>query len=279
MPAIVALLLALLLSMPGQAHAVSPRAVTSIAPLAWLLGQTGGDAVSVDVLVPQGHVPESSQPAPRSLARLHDASLVLLVGHPSFTFETRLVRPLLSRHQRSRLIDLYAVAISIYPAQVIDDGDPHLWTSPRIMRAAIDPLVERLVLLDPGHAGTYRQRGDELKARIDARIRGFEELARRRPSRRFLVYHPAWGGLARDFGLEQVAIEQEGKIPGPARLARLFDDMADTDRGVIIVSPGHARRDAELMARQHGLRVVVVDPLARDWFAMMDEMRQALDND
>ena len=34
-------------------------------------------------------------------------------------------------------------------------------------------------------------------------------------SKGFLVFHPAWGYFARDYGLSQVSIELEGKEPSP----------------------------------------------------------------
>ena len=40
--------------------------------------------------------------------------------------------------------------------------------------------------------------------------------------RGFLVFHPAWGYFAKDYGLTQQAIEFEGKEPSPRRLAATF---------------------------------------------------------
>ena len=37
-------------------------------------------------------------------------------------------------------------------------------------------------------------------------------------SKGFLLFHPAWGYFARDYGLSQVSIELEGKEPSPGKL-------------------------------------------------------------
>lgn len=275
--AVYARLLLCLLLVPVSSIAAGPvQAIASVPPLAWLIDEIGGDEVSVEVLVPEGHVPESSQPAPRSMVDLRTAQLVVLVGHPSFTFETRFVKPQLSDAQISAGISLYKLAVSAYNPAEIDAGDPHLWTSPHIIRAAAGLIAERLSLIDPRHAGEYMERADRLITQIDGLIDSIQGMTDQRPSKQFVVYHPAWGSLARDFDLRQIAIEFEGKSPGPARLARLLGDMAKAGDSVIIASPGHARRDAEVIARQYNVLIKVVDPLMRDWFAMMQRMMTIL---
>ena len=37
-------------------------------------------------------------------------------------------------------------------------------------------------------------------------------------SKGFLVFHPAWGYFARNYGLSQISIELEGKEPSPGEL-------------------------------------------------------------
>jgi zinc transport system substrate-binding protein len=39
---------------------------------------------------------------------------------------------------------------------------------------------------------------------------------------RFMVYHPSWGYFARNYGLEQIPIELEGKKPSPRKLLQLI---------------------------------------------------------
>jgi len=261
---------------PLPSVAGNVQAVVSVPPLAWLIDEIGGDTVDVEILVPEGHVPESSQPAPRSMVRLRTAQIIILVGHPSFTFETRFVKPQLSGEQVSASINLYELAVSAYSPAEINAVDPHLWTSPHTIRAAIRRVAEQLSRLDPRYAGVYAERADRLSGRVDALADRFQAMADQRPSKQFVVYHPAWGSLARDFGLQQLAIEHEGKSPGPARLARLLDDIAKMENSVIITSPGHAQRDAAVIARQHNVRIEVVDPLMRDWLGMMQHIMTVL---
>jgi zinc transport system substrate-binding protein len=90
------------------------------------------------------------------------------------------------------------------------------------------------------------------------------------------VFHPAWGYLAAGLGLEQVAVEQEGKEPSPAELAALVD-RARADRvRVVFVQPQGSPDAALVFAREVGARVEVIDPLARDWPDNLRRVAEAL---
>lgn len=265
-----------LLSVTPVASAQSLYAVTTVSPLAWLVDEFAGDTAQITVMVPEGHVPEGSQPSPGTLLQVKSADIVLLVGHPTFTFESRSVVPHLSEQQKAGSINLYELAREIYPDISIDDADPHLWTSPVIMREAARQIAYLLSQKDPANAETYRKRYEVVSMQLDHLIERFRSTVMQRGSKRFIVYHPAWGSLERDFGLEQVSIENEGKSPGPAAMSRMLDDFRRHGDRVIITSPGHEQRDAAVIARQLNGEIVTVDPLLRDWMKMMDNMISAL---
>ena len=42
-------------------------------------------------------------------------------------------------------------------------------------------------------------------------------------NKEFMVFHPAWGYFADEFGLKQIPIEIEGKEPGPKQLSKIID--------------------------------------------------------
>ena len=100
--------------------------------------------------------------------------------------------------------------------------------------------------------------------RVDAELR--EKLADKRGGS-FLVFHPAWGHLAREYGLVQIAIERHGKTPDPASLARLMREARNAGVRVVFAQPQFDPSGAELVAREIGARVETLDPLAYDWSA------------
>ena len=88
-------------------------------------------------------------------------------------------------------------------------------------------------------------------------------------NRTFIVYHPAWSYLARDYGLVQVPIMEEEKEPGPKYLAGLIDMARENNISVIFVDPQFNPKSAEVIAREMNARIVVLDPLAEDYLQNM----------
>jgi zinc transport system substrate-binding protein len=90
-----------------------------------------------------------------------------------------------------------------------------------------------------------------------------------------MVFHPAWGYFARQYGLTQEAVEREGKEPGPAELAAIIDEAKKDEIRVIFVQPQFSTRNADVVAKAIGGAVVAVDPMAEDWLANMEKVAAA----
>ena len=92
----------------------------------------------------------------------------------------------------------------------------------------------------------------------------------------FMVFHPAWGYFAEEYGLEQVPIEVEGKEPGPQALARLIDEARKENIQVIFVQKQFSSRAAETIAKAIHGKVVALDPLAEDYLDNLIAMAESL---
>ena len=84
-----------------------------------------------------------------------------------------------------------------------------------------------------------------------------------------MVYHPAFGYFARDYDLSMISIEEEGKEPTPLGLAHLIDQAKAHEVEIIFTSPQFNPESAQVIAQEIGGRVVLVDPLTRDYIAGM----------
>lgn len=143
--------------------------------------------------------------------------------------------------------------------------DPHIWTSPLLVRKMAVAIRNRLSELDPAGADIYarnQQRFDaeleDLHQSIQSRLAGLDKRA-------FLVYHPAWGYFADTYGLQQIPIERAGKQPGPKRLSALISQAKDAGTHAIFVQPEFDQRTAQQIARAINGRVEAATPLAADY--------------
>jgi len=244
------------------------RVVVTVPPQAWLVKRLGGDRVDVDVLLPPGASEHTYEPTPQQVARLADARLMVEVGHPALLFERRLLDAMVIREPTPLVVEMthgLVLPDSPAPAPHSHGADPHVWLSPKVMRSSAVAVAAALERLDPAGAPLYRANLRATLADID-RLDG--ELARELsalPDRRFLVYHPAWGYFANDYGLEQVAIETDGKEPSPRRLVELLEEARRAGTRAVFVQHGEYDRPAQAIAEEIGARVVALEPLAEDW--------------
>lgn len=243
---------------PPEARSGLPLVVVTVEPHRYFVEQLSGGAVDVIALLPPGASPTSFQPGIETLRALEDASLLVRVGHPHFPFERAWLDGLLRERPDLRVVDAHSGAARD------DSHDPHAWLSPTAAAALVDALAPELARLVGDEPGV-RARASRLRAEIDALDRELRGTLAPVRGGRFLVLHPAWGHFARHYGLEQVAIEHEGKAPGPRELSLLVRSAArDGLRSVIVVpqiDPGRAHS----IARAIDGRVVELDPLAADW--------------
>jgi len=263
------------------------RAFVSIQPQAFALERVGGPHVDVQVLVEPGQEPHAFEPTPRQMAALAESSVYFLGGVP---FEHALAERLREAGEGLRLVDAVE---GIEPRAMKSRGhpehedagagghahtapaDPHTWLDPNLLAVQARHMAAALGELDPDHADAYARNLAALEAdlaALDARIRG---ICAGLEQRRFIVFHPAFGYFADAYGLEQIPIEVEGKEPGPRELAELVDRARALDVRVIFAEQQFSQSSARAVAEAIDGRVVLLDPLARDYVANLERIAEA----
>lgn len=270
---------ALLLSTPAAftplmltpAHATEPlRVVVSILPQKQFVERIAGDAAQVEVLVRPGQSPATYDPTPAQLVELGRAQLYFRIGT---AFEANWVPRFQSQFPKLRIVDTRE-GIELAPmrdahGQSAASGarDPHIWTSPRLVKRQAQTVRDALISLAPAQRERFEAGYARYAAELDALDGELRQTLAGKTQRRFMVFHPAWGYLARDYGLEMIPIEAEGKEPGPKALAALIEQARALGVRVIFVQRQFSRTAAESVARAIGGEVVELDPLAEDFIA------------
>ncbi len=249
-----------------------PILMVTIEPLRYFTEAIAGPRFTVESIVPRGSSPETYDPTPAQLLALADSRAYLRIGSIGFeqVWMDRLMAnaPDLPVFNTSQGIDFI----------LEDEGaEPHVWTSTVNARIIADNIATALCTLDSTHTAEYLHRRDSLMAVIaqtDSLCRSL--LLRPDADRTFLIYHPALSYFARDYGLHQLPIEEAGKEPTPARLKALLDLCQKEKVNIIFVQPEFDRRNAELIARQTGTRIIPINPLSYDWQSEIIKAAKAL---
>ena len=245
-----------------------PVVVVSIEPLRYFTEQIAGDRMRVVTMVPGGSSPETYEPSPQQLVDLDNSVAYFRVGTLGFeqTWMAKFVdnAPGLKVYDTSEGIDPVREDRR-HAVRMVTLTDPHTWTSPSGARVIARNICRALCELDSAGAPDYRRRLDSLTARIDSIDGVVRRVLAGVRHRSFLVYHPAFGHFARDYGLRQISIESEGREPTPAQLRRLVSRCRSEQVEVVLVQKEYDPSAVSQIARDVGARVATVDPLAYDW--------------
>lgn len=259
------------------------RVAVSVPPQAYFVERIGGSHVDVQVMIPPGYSHAEYPLTPGKVQALSRARLYVKVGHPAFEFERDQIDPALASLPGIRVVDMSR------GMRLLDDetgeghghghegGDPHVWVAPGTVAVAARNIAAALEQADPAHAAQFRANLRAFEADVAALDREIRARLAGREGAEFMVYHPTWGYFAHEYGLEQVAIEAEGKEPSAARLIKLIDHARRDHVRVVFVQAGFPRKSAQVIADAVGARVLVADPQERDWLANLRRVTRELE--
>jgi len=90
----------------------------------------------------------------------------------------------------------------------------------------------------------------------------------------FLVFHPSWGYFAKEFALNQVAVEIEGREPSPKELKEIIDLARSKHVKVVFIQPQISSRTVETLSKELKIAIVTLDPLKYNW---LENMKHTVD--
>jgi zinc transport system substrate-binding protein len=214
----------------------------------------GGPRVAVEALVGPGSSEETYSPTDAQVTAALRAKVFFRTGA---SFEESPWFRALAGAKQLEIVDTRA-RIELLPL------DPHVWLSPRSLAIQARTVASTLSRVDPEGRDLYERRLRHVLRELEILDLELAELLAPYRGRSFFVFHPAWGYFARDYGLRQVPIENEGNPPTDHELTRLQELARAARIRTLFVQPQIASRSAEAVASVVGATVVPLDPLASD---------------
>jgi zinc transport system substrate-binding protein len=241
----------------------------SILPLKYFVDKIVGDRCKVEVTVPPGAGPETYSPTPKQMSMLADAIAYFSIGYLGFE-QTLLdnfksVNPKLQFFATSKAIDLIKNEGEHEGHQHLLGVDPHIWSSPKCARIIAQNIFDGMVQVDPVNTDYYRKNLNMLLSEIEKVDSTVTQSISRASIKKFIIFHPALGYFARDYGLEQLSIEFEGKVPSPRHLQSVIESAKTEKIKCILIQKEFDKENAEIIARETGSIIIVIDPLDYNW--------------
>ena len=230
--------------------------MVSILPQVDFVKNIGGDRVNIEAMIPSGFSPATYEPSIEQLKKLSKTDLYIRIGH--IPFEKAQMKKLEDLNSEMKVVDS-SKGIDIY------EEDPHIWLSPRLVKIQVENICLALIKIDPENEEFYEKNKNEYLSELNDLDIELQSAFFEIQGKKILVFHPAFGYLARDYGFEQIAIEMGGKEPSAENFAKIIDIAKRENIKTIFVQRQFSQKSAESIAKQVNGNVVSLDPLARDY--------------
>jgi len=144
------------------------------------------------------------------------------------------------------------------------DGNAHVWVSFEGARRQVDNITAALVAAAPDKADALRANAEAYKASITALDEKMHAALASHRGARIMTFHEAFPYFAREFGLELVGVveREPGTEPSARELAETIDLVRERGVKALFTEPQYSDRSAQVIARETGVKVYELDPVA-----------------
>ena len=248
------------------------QVAASFYPMAEFARNVGGDRAEVFVLVPDGAEAHDWEPSPADLTRLGRAQVFVYNG----VVEPWAKQALTALSERKILamqagLGLYERAGEVHEEEhhEHDHGcahgkqDPHVWISPKKAIVQVERIASVLCEADEKNAKYYQDNSAKYVEQLKALDTQLINLAKNAPRKVFVTAHAAFGHLADDYGLRQMAVNglSPHAEPTPADLQRLIKVVQEEKVRYVFFETLTDPKLAKLVADETGAEISVLDPL------------------
>ena len=253
----------------------------SILPQKYFVERIGKDAVKIDVLVKPGKSPATYSPSPDQMKRLAASDVYFKIGVP---FENGILHKIKSTAGIMIVDTRKGIMLRSMAGHNHDDKDhnesigkdPHIWMSPLLVKIQAHTIFKTLSGIDPVNRDKYKKNYEIFAKDLDKLDHRLKILLKNLEGENLLVFHPAFGYFTDAYGLKQVAIESMGKSPKGKALSNIIKLAKKQKTRVIFAQPQFDRNTAQKIASAINGVVILIDPLAYDYMANMENIAHAI---
>jgi len=288
------------------------NAVVSILPQKTFLEKIGGDKVNISLMVKPGNSPHTYEPKPSQMRNISKADIYFSIG---VEFEDNWLKKFQNQNKSMIVKDMGHNVVKIemkehshhdehdedkhedekhdehgdhakenhndhHEDEHDEDGkDPHIWTSPSNVKIIANNIYNELSKIDSKNKSYYKTKLIAFLKEIEQTDLTIKSLLKNTPKNsKFMVFHPSWGYFAKDYNLEQFAIESGGKNPKPKQIAHLIEEAKEEKVHAIFTAPEFSTNTANQIAKEVGVPVVKVSPLNPKWSQNLIGLAKAISN-
>jgi ABC-type Zn uptake system ZnuABC Zn-binding protein ZnuA len=142
--------------------------------------------------------------------------------------------------------------------------NPHLFASPRMAALLAGTIAKALAEFHPQGAPVYAANGQGYSQRMNRLADDLAALGKRLANNRIVTQHGVFDYLARDMGLEVVAVVQAhaGQEPSASEILAIVKTIRAKKAGAIFTEPQYPESVGKTIAKEASIAVARLDPAA-----------------
>lgn len=223
--------------------------VTTINPCYLLVKQLLGSKGAVFLLLSPDLNPHVFSLKPSDAKKLEEAELIVANGLG--------LEPYLEKYRNKTIF-----VADFVPHHMIENGNPHLWLSPILLRDFIVPSLSK-ALIDkfPHLSGEIEKNAKKMIEELDNFITKAREALSKYKGAQVVVVHPSFLYFFKDFGLKMIPIMEEGHETqvGFSKIKEILSSSENIR--AIFREPQMPQQVVEPLERELKKKSYVLDPL------------------
>lgn len=230
---------------------------TSLYPLHYFTEEIVGDKLTVDYVGANTGDAHNIELSPKEIARLEDSKGLIINGLDMEIW----LKDIKKSIKELNIIDS---SQGIEPIKKNKNTfDPHIWLSPKNAIIQSTNIYNAIILIDEDNQEYYKKNYDSLIKRLTVLDEKYTKELKKYNGDTLLVSHEAFGYLAKDYGLNQVSINQIGSEGEPSlkTIKNIIKYMKENDIKTIYTESGESEKIPNAIAKEINGRVEILSTL------------------
>ena len=128
--------------------------------------------------------------------------------------------------------------------------DPHVWFSLEMMPKVAENIKNKLVETYPNQKDKFEKNYNDFIKELDGFKKEISEKMSKKTKKEFMIYHPALEYFLKGTGIEEEAIESEGKEPSAKQIQEIISEAKEHGISTILVQPQFPKQSIDIIAKE-----------------------------
>ncbi|MEP6575286.1 MAG: metal ABC transporter substrate-binding protein [Nitrososphaerota archaeon] len=243
------------------------KVVTSVAPIANIIKNIGGDRIDLIGIIPEGSDSHTFELVPSDVVKMNDADLVIIDGLHLEGGMEKVADEAKNKNPQLQLLKLGDNTITqnqwiydfSFPKEK-GDPNPHLWLNVVYAMKFANLTRDKLIQMDPKNADYYNSNTDRYITLTKKLDNGIMQVVQTVPTqnRKLLTYHDSWAYFAPRYGMTVIGAVQPSDFgePSPQDVARLIDQIRSEKVPAIFASEVFPSKVVDQIGREGNVTFV-----------------------